>query len=83
MPLERELQYYKKIKPELLDKKDEGKFALIKGEELIGTFNRADDAYAEGVKRFGLEPFLLKQILREDRTEHLPALAIGVLNARL
>jgi hypothetical protein len=83
MELEKELKYFESIKQDLLAKQHEGKFALIKGEKLFDTFSRSEDAYAEGVKRFGKAPFLIKQVLREDRTEHIPADSLGVLNARL
>lgn len=83
MELERELAYFESIKGDLLAKQHEGKFALIKEEQLFGTFSRSEDAYAEGVKRFGKTPFLIKQILRKEKTDHLPAVSLGVLNARL
>jgi hypothetical protein len=39
-----------------------GKFVLVKGKELIGTFNRPEDAVAEGARRFGTEPFLVRSV---------------------
>lgn len=82
MPLERELRYYESIRNELL-RNHEWKFALIMGESLVGTFDGAENAYAEGVKRFGTEPFLVKQILKEEPVESIPALTVGLMNARL
>ncbi len=58
--LEKELETYKKKLPEL--KQHEGKFVLIKGEDVIDTFTSYEDAIKEGYKRFKLEPFLVKQI---------------------
>jgi hypothetical protein len=58
--LEKELETYKNKLPEL--KQHEGKFVLIKGEEIIDTFTSYEDAIKEGYKRFNLEPFLVKQI---------------------
>lgn len=60
MALEKELETYKKKLPEL--KKDEGKFVLIYGDDVIDTFTSYDDAIKEAYKRFKLEPFLVKQI---------------------
>lgn len=60
MALEKELETYKKKLPEL--KKDEGKFVLIHGEEVVDTFTSYEDAIKEGYKKFKLEPFLVKQI---------------------
>jgi len=60
MALEKELQTYKNKLAEL--KKDEGKFVLIHGDDVIDTYSSYDDAIKEGYKRFHLEPFLVKQI---------------------
>jgi len=60
MALEKELQTYKNKLPEL--KKDEGKFVLIHGDDVIDTYSSYDDAIKEGYKKFHLEPFLVKQI---------------------
>ncbi len=60
MALEKEMETYKKKLPEL--KNSEGKFVLIKGDEVLDTFTSYEDAIKEGYKRFKLEPFLVKQI---------------------
>ena len=60
MALEKELETYKNKLPEL--KQHEGKFVLIKGEEVVDTFTSYEDAIKEGYKRFKLEPFLVRQI---------------------
>ena len=51
----------REIKDALL-KNHEGKFALIHGSDFIGAFDTPDNAYSEGVKLFGKEPFLVKRI---------------------
>ena len=76
-----ELAHYERIKPELL-KHHLGKFALVKGEELVGTFTKRDEAYEAGVKRFGNVPMLIRQITPEEPVHHIPALMHGLLNAR-
>jgi hypothetical protein len=58
--LEREMRTYKAKLPEL--GASEGKFVLISGETVSGTFDSYQDALAAGYERFGLEPFLVKQI---------------------
>lgn len=83
MALEKELSFFQSIRQRLIDERHEGKFALIKGEELIGTFDDPETAYSLAVSRFGREPFLIKQVLREEPTEQLPAVTLGVLHARL
>jgi hypothetical protein len=67
MALEKELETYKNKLPEL--KKDEGKFVLIKGAEVIDTFTSYEDAIKEGYKKFKLEPFLVKQIHSIERVQ--------------
>jgi hypothetical protein len=61
MALEKELATYNAKLAEL--KQHEGKFVLIHGEEVVDTFASYEDAIKEGYKKFGLEPFLVKQIL--------------------
>jgi hypothetical protein len=64
MELEQELEFFESKKKEWLkDYKD--KFVLIKGEELIEVFNTLEDAYKEGVKRYGNQPFLIKKVTEE------------------
>lgn len=57
--LDKELQTY----IERLDslKTEEGKFALIKGEE-VDVFETYEDAIKAGYQKYALEPFLVRQI---------------------
>jgi hypothetical protein len=61
MALEKELATYQAKLPEL--KQHEGKFVLICEDEVVDTFSSYEDALKEGYKKFGLKPFLVKQIL--------------------
>ncbi len=61
MPLEIELKTFEKLKPQLLA--DEGKFAVISGEELLGIYSSYDDALKIGYEKCKLQPFLVKKIL--------------------
>lgn len=80
-PLAVELAAFDRAKSDLLrDHKD--KFALFKGTDLIGTFSTFALAYEEGIRRYGIEPFLVKRVTSEDEQEHIPALALGLLRAR-
>ena len=65
--LSKELETYKRILPSVLDRT--GQFALIKGDDLVEVFAAAADALAEGYKKFGTDPFLVKQI-ETDHTIH-------------
>ena len=60
MALEKELAVYHKKLPELTE--SEGKFVLIHDEDLVDVFTSYEDAIKAGYSRFGLEPFLVKQI---------------------
>ena len=65
MTLEIELATYRAMLPVL--KADEGKFVLIRGEEIAGTFNSWEEAVRFGYERFKLDPFLVKQIQTFER----------------
>jgi len=59
-----------------------GKFALFHARELEGTFTTELEAYVEGVRRFGNEAFLIRQVLPEQAVAAAPALFAGLLGAR-
>jgi hypothetical protein len=73
MPLEREIETYKSKLPELHD--HEGKFVLIHGDDLVDICSTYDDAIKEGYQRFGLEPFLVKQIHAIEHVQFISRLA--------
>lgn len=60
MALETELATYHDKLAEL--KSEEGKFVLISGDEIVGTYTSSEDAIKVGYAKFGLAPFLVKQI---------------------
>lgn len=64
-PLAKELATFERLKTELL--KDAGKFAVVHGDELAGVFDTYADALKAGYEKFGLSPFLVKQILQHER----------------
>lgn len=72
MALETELATYKSKLPEL--KGSEGKFVLIRGTTLIGTFTSYEDAIKEGYAQFKLEPFLVKQIQAIEQVQFVTRL---------
>ena len=63
--LDAELQTYEKNRESLLGSAD-GKFVLIKGEEVIGVFESEMDAINQGYRQLGHVPFLVKQVLKID-----------------
>lgn len=64
MALEREFDAYKRKLPELVEQ--EGKFALVHGDDFIDVYSSYDDALKAGYERFSLEPFLVKKISSDE-----------------
>jgi hypothetical protein len=62
MPLEREHEVYDRRRPEL-HQRYRGLFVLIKDDDLVGVYPDAEAAFREGVTRFGMVPFLVRQVL--------------------
>lgn len=79
-PLEEELQFFADNRADW-QKVHAGKFVLVKGRELLGTFDTSDAAIAEGAKRFGSQSFLVRQVNAADESIYIPALALGLLYA--
>jgi hypothetical protein len=80
MPLETELARYEVLKAELL-KHYEGKYALIIGSDLLGTFDHPDEAYNFGIKKCGNVPMLIKRITQQEKIDIIPALTLGLIHA--
>jgi hypothetical protein len=60
----------------------EDKYALIKGQVLVETFTTLDEAYVAGVMKFGTDPFLVKQIVKNEPPEELTSHFANVINVR-
>jgi hypothetical protein len=63
--LEHEVRYFEQHRIELLAEAA-GRYALIKGTEVIGTFASEIEAVGAGFRHFGNEPFLVKHIVEAD-----------------
>jgi hypothetical protein len=62
-PIYREVQTFQRELPRLLAEGHEGKWALIKGDEIIGLFPTMDEGYRVGLERFLLQkPFILQPV---------------------
>ena len=77
-----EQQAFELKRAELL-KLCEGKFAVFKGAELLGSYDTAETAYEAALAKLGNTPFLVKQVLREESVETLPAIHLGLVHASL
>ncbi len=75
-----ELKAFESRKAELLDVA-EGRFAVFKGSEFLGVFDTPAAAYDAGVVKYGNVSFLLKQVRKEERIEHAPAIFWGIPHA--
>ena len=75
-PLLIEVAFFEKKEAELL-KKYKGQFVLIKGEEIFGAFPDQQAAFRAGIRRFGLETFLVRQVVESRSVALSPLLAIG------
>jgi len=64
--LREELETFEAHRDELVGNANE-QFALIRGRDLVGTYATERDAIAEGYRRFGNVPFLVKQVSATDR----------------
>ncbi len=73
--LDRELEVFEAQKPDLL-KSYPGLFVLVKGYDLLGPYPSAEAAYEDGLQRFGLEPFLVKQVLEEEPVGYVPMFSL-------
>jgi len=70
MALEKELATYNR-KLQELKAQHEGKFVLIKGDEIVDTFSSYDDAIKAGYAKFSLEPFFVKQIRALEQAQFI------------
>ncbi len=69
MPLEKELETYKRELPALVAA-SRGKFVLIHDSQVAGVFDTYADAIRVGYEKFGLTPFLVKQINAMETVQH-------------
>lgn len=82
MPLEKELAKFEAMKEGLL-KSYRDKFALFQGEEFVGAYDTAENAYEAGVQKFGKSLFLVKRISEEPEVYRNQAFVLGLMNARI
>jgi hypothetical protein len=68
---EREIATYEREKKRLLGEAL-GKFALIKGDDVIGIYESQNDAIDEGWRRFPGEATLTKRIVEVEIPVHIP-----------
>ena len=72
MPQDTELETYKTRLPEWTE--HEGKFVLIHGDEVVDFYSTYEDAIKVGYAKFGLTPFLVKQVNRMEPVQFVSRL---------
>lgn len=82
MGLEVEYKFFKSKRREWLEHY-RNKYVLVKGEELVDVFSSLDDAYRDGLRRFGNQSFLVKKVTGEDSKEKIPVLVLGLIHAHV
>ena len=75
--LEAELQYFERHRAEFLES-SAGKFALVKGNQLIGIFESEAEAVRHGYQTLGNVPFLVKQVTEVDIPLNFTSYNLGV-----
>jgi hypothetical protein len=63
---EREIATYLRELPRLLQLGRAGRYARVKGEEIVSIWDTQGDAIQAGCERFGLEPIFVKAIDARD-----------------
>lgn len=78
--LKEELMFFQSKKAEWVGKY-KNKFVLIKRKEFIDVFVSFEDAYKEGVRKFGNQPFFIKKVNETEHIEQIPSLTLGIIHA--
>jgi len=78
-PLSTELAFFEEKRDEWL-RVYLNKYVVVKGRELLGSFDTLEAAFNAGMVAYGMPPFLVKQVLPEDPVVRVPALTLGLLS---
>jgi hypothetical protein len=68
--LKQEMETYEAHKDEMLQSSP-GKYVLIKGSEIVGLYEREEDAFKEAYKRFRLDAFMVQRVQKEFATVYV------------
>ena len=70
--LSQEMETYRKHLSEWSDR--EGQFVLIHGSEVCGFFEEYVQAITKGYEQFGIIPFLVKKVMRQQQAHSVTRL---------
>ncbi|MBO0696766.1 MAG: hypothetical protein J2P46_00090 [Zavarzinella sp.] len=71
-PLEREIGTYYRELPRLIAEGQEGRYALIRDDELLSVWDTLDEAATAGHDKFGLDRFMTQKIRSRDFQDLAP-----------
>lgn len=66
LALEAEVAYFNANRERWIAEGEDMRWLAMKGQTVFGFYDSMTDAYAAGVSKVGSEPFLVKQVRRED-----------------
>jgi hypothetical protein len=66
MILDLEIAEFERLLPGWLQEGRRGRWVVLKGREVAGFFSTFDEAYREGVKRWGVTNMLIERVLLEE-----------------
>jgi hypothetical protein len=75
--LQTEVEVFERLRLSLLDRAA-GKYALVKGSDLVDTIGTEAQAIREGYRRFGNEAFLVKHIVVADVPLNFTSFNLGI-----
>jgi hypothetical protein len=71
LALEKELETFRRELAALLsDPASRGRFALVRGDSVAGVYSDFDAALNAGYEKFGLEPFLVKEVTEHEEPRY-------------
>ena len=73
--LDKEIAAYTKVRDHL-EANHIDEWAVVYGNELIGTYDTLEDAAHEAIARFGRGPYLIRQVGAPPKTLHIPFVSI-------
>lgn len=80
--LGKELKFFEKNKKNYL-KQYKNLFVLIKEEEFGGAYTNEQEAYKNGIEKYGNVAFLIKQVTEKEAEVNFPALTVGLINVNI
>ena len=74
IPLEAEMEVFRRNQPMLQRENPEGGFVIINGDEILGVWRARPDALRVGIEKYGDVPFLVRDINNDDKPVCIPGI---------